>query len=227
MPMTCVTEGSLQLLVVEPGHVVKVGIGDDLADVFGGELVRDALGLAGGDDVHRHRRIVAATELAASVVREGEETGVTVASSGFNDAAQDEDAAEAIVRREIAGGGIAHGGGGPHLDVCSAPVAAVLGVAFHLRADDAGVAATAVAAVAATAALSRLFAVLVSRRWARRKLFLAYGILCPLFAVLVLPLVVTPTEFSAAVILWAAISSQCAWRLRSNRPEGGQDCQCR
>ena len=89
MPTTCVIEGSLKLLVVEPGHVVKVGIGDDLADVFGGELVRDALGLAGGDDVHRHRRIVASTELATSVVLipEGEETGVTVASSSFNDAA--------------------------------------------------------------------------------------------------------------------------------------------
>ena len=83
MTMTCVAEDSLKLLLVEPRHVVKVGIGDDLADVFGGELVRDALGLAGGDDVHRHRRIVAATELATSVVlnREREETVATIASS--------------------------------------------------------------------------------------------------------------------------------------------------
>ena len=31
MTMTCVAEDSLKLLLVEPRHVVKVGIGDDLS----------------------------------------------------------------------------------------------------------------------------------------------------------------------------------------------------
>ena len=121
MPMTCAVGDSLSLLVVEPGHVVKIGVGNNLALVGGGELVRDALGLAGGDDVHRHRWIVAAsTELAITVVllnREREST-IAFASSGGPDAAQDKDAAEAIahVPASRAGGHHAHGGGGPHLD---------------------------------------------------------------------------------------------------------------
>ena len=213
--------------------MVKIGVGNNLALVGGGELVRDALGLAGGDDVQRHRWIVAATELAIPVVllnREGEKI-VAVASSGGTDATQDKDAAEAIanVPASRAGGKLAHGGGGPHLDKSLATVAAVLGVAFHLRADDALVAAggaTVTSVTAITAAFAGLYTFLVSRLWARCKLLLSDGILLPLVAVLVLPLVVAPAKLSAVAIGWAAIFSQCLRRLRRNRPEGGQDCQC-